>query len=208
MKKFWVEDIENNPACVWSEEPVGNGNYTDRTNDLIFWDKYGKNVLDLDRFRYEMKAHFYALSGNQLQNWASLSIDIKRIGAKYFFIPYQLRITVVTEQEDYDNWEELIEKTQGTPTSRYIGRAKTFDEMRKSVAHRVRKEQMSMTSSQEFLKDVGLMGDWFIRSNAPDFKQWITNEIDTPYENNGFAQKSYYSLSLKNELYDIYNGNY
>jgi hypothetical protein len=207
MKKLWIEDIADLPAVAWSENSPSI-NFIDKTNDIVAWYKHGKSVLDLDRYRYESKAPFYTLAGTQLENWASLSGEVKKIGAEMFFIPYQLRLTVISEQEDYDNWEKIIEKTQGTPTEIYIGRAKTFDEMRRCVAHKVRKEELSMTASQQMLKDVGLMVDWFIRSNSPEFKQWLTNEAGTPYENDGFAQKSYYSLDLKNKLYDIYNGNY
>lgn len=208
MKKFWVENILDNPACAWSEVAPPSGGFIDRTNDLVYWDKYGKNVLDLDRYRYEMKTPFYALAGTQLENWASLSSEIKEIAARMFFIPYSLRLTIVSEQQDYDNWETIIDKTQGTPTEIYVGRAKTFDVMRKHVAHMARKELMTMTNSQQMLKDVGQMADWFIRANDPAFKQWITNEVGSPYENNGFAQTPYYSLGLKEDLYDIYNGNY
>ncbi len=208
MKKFWVENIADNPACVWSENVPASGDFIDRTNDLVYWDRYGKNILDLDRYRYEMKAPFYALAGTQLENWASLSAEIKEIGARMFFIPYALRLTVVSEEQDYINWEAIIEKTQGTPTEIYIGRAKIFDEMRRCVAHRVRKELMPMSDSQQMLKDVGLMVDWFIRANSPEFKQWLTNEVGSQYENNGFAQATYYNATLKDELYDIYNGNY
>lgn len=207
MKKLWIENNQQLPAAYWQENaPLGD--FSDKTDDLIAWDIYGLRVLDLDRYRYEMKTPFYILAGSQLENWATLSNEIKLIAAKYFFIPYGLRLTVVSDDQDAKNWDWLIEETQGTPVDIYRGRAKTFDEMRKRVAHWVRKEQMTMESSQQMLKDVGQMADWFIRSNAPDFKQWITNEVGTAYENNGFSQKSYYNLDLKNELYSIYNGDY
>lgn len=207
MKKLWVENNEQIPAVYWGENaPLGD--FSDKSNDIVAWDMYGARVLDLDRYRFEMKTPFYTLAGLQLENWATLSNNIKLIGAKYFFIPYALRLTLISDAEDAKNWDWLIEETQGTPVQIYRGRAKTFDEMRKRVAHWVRKEQMTMESSQQMLKDVGQMADWFIRSNAPDFKQWITNEVGTAYENNGFSQKSYYNLDLKNELYSIYNGDY
>jgi hypothetical protein len=207
MKKLWVENILENPAVSFSEN-APSGNFTDRSIDIIYWDKYAKQALDLDRYRNEMKPLFYALSGNMLENWLSLSNEIKEIGCRYFFVPYALRLTVVSDEKDYENWENIIHETQGTPTQIYIGRAKTFDQMRKVVAHYVRKELMSLTSSQQMLKDVGQMADWYIRSNAPDFKQWIMNEVGTIYENDGFAQKPYFSTTLRDELYEIYKGNY
>jgi hypothetical protein len=155
-----------------------------------------------------MKAPFYTLAGSQLENWATLSNEIKSIAVEMFFVPYALRLTIVTEQEDMYNWERILTLTQGTPTESYQGRAKTFDVMRISVAHRVRVETMSMSDSQRMLKDVGLLVDWYIRTNAPDFKEWLMNEAGSQYENNGFAQKSYYTVSLRDELYSVYNGNY
>jgi hypothetical protein len=208
MKKLWIEDIELNPACLWQEDIPSTGNFIDKTNDVIAWYKYGKFVLDFDRYRYEMKAPFYALAGSQLENWPALSEEIKLIGIEMFFVPYGLRIPYVGDEIDANNWEKILTLTQGTPTELYIGRARTFDMMRICVAHKVRKEIMSMTDSQQMLKDVGQIVDWYIRVNAPDFKQWLTNEVGSPYENNGFAQKTYYSVALKDELYSIYNGNY
>lgn len=208
MKKLWIEDIENHPACLWQEDAPTIGSFLDKTNDLISWYQYGSQVLDFDRYRYEMKTPFYTLAGSQLENWASLTTEAKTIGAEMFFIPYALRLTVVSDEQDALNWETILILTQGTPTETYQGRAKTFDVMRICVAHRVRKEIMSMTNSQQMLKDVGQIVDWYIRVNAPDFKQWLMNEVGSPYENDGFAQKGYYSLSLRDELYDIYNGNY
>lgn len=207
MKKLWIENNQDIPAVVW-QEAQPEGDFTDKTNDLQAWATYGSQVLDLDRYRYEMKVLFYTLAGNQLQNWETLTTEQKLIGAKYFFVPYALRLTVLTDDEDARNWDKLVEETQGTPVQIYKGRAKTFDEMRKRVSHSVRKEEMSITQSQQMLKDVGQMVDWYIRANTPDFKQWLTNEIGTAYENNGFAQTEYYNETLKNELYDIYNGNY
>lgn len=191
----------------WSETAPGQ-NFDDKSNDILAWDKYGSTVLDLDRYRYEMKILFYAEAGTQLENWANLSSEKQLIGAKYFFIPYALRMMLLSDDEDKINWSWLIEETQGVPVQTYKGRARTFDEMRKKVADFVRTEQLSMEDSQQMLKDVGEMTDWYIRANTPDFKQWIINEAGSSYENNGFAQKSYFSATLRDELYSIYNGNY
>lgn len=206
-KKLWIENVDLHPSSYWGDI-APSVNFTDKSNDLISWDLYGSQVLDFDRYRYQMKAPFYALAGNQLQNWASLIDEVKAIAVKMFFVPYALRLTIVSDEQDVINWERILTLTQGTPTEQYVGRAKTFDVMRICVAHRVRKETMSMNDSQQMLKDVGQIIDWYIRVNAPDFKQWLTNEIGSAYENNGFEQKSYYNLSLEDELYSIYNGNY
>lgn len=205
-KKLWIENIEN-PAVVWAEAQP-NADFIDKTADVLLWDKYGKQVLDLDRYRYEMKAPFYAIVGAALQNWATTSAEIKAIGAKYFLIPYNLRLTLISDAQDKENWNLLVKLTQGYPSDNCVGRAKTFEVMRECVSDGVRTETMTMTNSQQMLKDIGQMGDWYIKSNSPDFKQWLTNEVGSPYQNAGFEQKTYYSLALKDKLYDIYNGNY
>jgi hypothetical protein len=54
----------------------------------------------------------------------------------------------------------------------------------------------------------------FERSNHPEFKLWLTNDSNTingvliDYTTLGFSSKNYYSLNLKTQLLDIYNGNY
>lgn len=207
MKKLWIEDNETIPAVVFQEQSPGN-NYSDKSNDLVAWSIYGIQVLDFDRCRTNMKPIFYSLVGPQLQNWPNLTDEVKKIAVDFFFVPYQLRLTIVTDDQDAINWERILILTQGTPTQLYVGRAKTFDMMRICVAHRVRKEMLSMSDSQQMLKDVGLIVDWYIRTNAPDFFMWLSNQVGTPYENDGFAQKSYYSVGLRDELLDIYNGNY
>ena len=209
MKKLWIEEIEEKdgiPAISWSVKAPEYGKYIDKSDDIIAWNTYGDFVLDLNQYRYIMKPLFYLLAGDRLQNWENLSSEVQEIGSKMFFVPYDLRLKVVGEEQDFRNWILLIQQTQGLPFSSYVGRAIIFEKMRYCVTNKVRVEKMAMVDSQQMLKDVGLMYDWFIRSNAQDLIQWITNERGSPYEKNGFAEKPYYNEDLKNELYEIYNG--
>lgn len=66
---------------------------------------------------------------------------------------------------------------------------------------------MTIEASKQFGKDVNTMLTNFERFQDYDFINWLTNAVGTPFENDGFEQKTdYYSLDLKNDLLKIYNG--
>lgn len=63
-------------------------------------------LLDWSRRRDEIIPLFYAKAGYDLSNYSSLTSEEKLLGAKYFLVPYGLRVTngIVTENEDKTNW--------------------------------------------------------------------------------------------------------
>ena len=67
---------------------------------------------------------------------------------------------------------------------------------------------ITLAQTQDFYTHVYEFIIWFNQAKKPDFKQWLTNEVGSPYENNGFAQTAYYSVQMKDDLMLIYNGNY
>lgn len=210
-KKLLIEDDETSPAALWQEDVIAG--FTDKTNDAVAWDKYGKFVIDYLFYRDKINTILFPICNPNyptidFSGWGGLSSEQKEIMARHVLAPYTLRLTVYSDEEDYNNWNELLRITQGTEIQeyRYTGRALLIENMRRHVAHKVRKELMTMASSQSFFKSVAEKVDWYIRAACPDFKQWITNEVGSPYENSGFAQEAYYTEALKDELMSIYNG--
>lgn len=210
-KKLLIENNENNPAVLWQENVVEG--YTDYTLDAVMWDKYGKFVIDYLFYRDKINTILFPICNPNyptvdFSGWGNLTAEQKEIMARYVLAPYALRLTVYSDEIDSANWSNLLQVTQGTETVQfhYTGRALLVENMRRHVAHKVRKELMTMTDSQLFFKDVFEFTEWYIRAACPDFKQWLTNEIGSPYENTGFAQESYYNITLKDELMSIYNG--
>lgn len=199
-KKLWIENIQIFPAAVWQEQSP-NDDFIDYSNDMLKWDMV--NVMDWSRRRDEISSLFYAMVGTNLSGYNSITLEQKKIGAKYFLVPYSLRVNngIVTEDQDKINWDYLLIKTKES-------RINCIEAMRKIVGEQIRLSNLTLSQTQQFLRDVYIYVDWFERANAPDLKQWITNEVGSLYENNGFAQTGYHSTSLRDTLMDIYNGNY
>lgn len=172
--------------------------YEDISSITSWWNS---TLLDWGRRRANLKPLFYAKAGADLSQYATLTDEEKRIGAECFLIPYAFRMQIWSEDEDNQYWSVLLSKTQFT-------RKITIEAMRKAVGDRIRLGSLTLLQTQVFDKDTSNMISWLERSDARDFYQWLTNEVGSAYENDGFAQKSYFSQSLKDELMGIYSGNF
>lgn len=157
--------------------------------------------LDWSRRRDILSPLFYAKAGNQLQNFSNLPLRDKLIGCVYFFVPYNVRVQIISNLQDKKNWEFLLAKTKES-------RETCTESMRRCAGQYIRTGDLTLAQTQQFYKDVRPHVQNFNEVNSPDLKQWLTNEVGSAYENNGFAQKSYYSTALRDDLMNIYNGNY
>lgn len=160
-------------------------------------------VLDWSRRRDGISPLFYQIASANLSTYSALTSAQKIIGAKYFLVPYYYRVTtgIFTDEQDKENWSDLLSETKSS-------REACVESMRKSVGQYIRTGTLTLVQTQQFYKDTRVFIQMFNEANSPDLKQWLSNEVGSPYENNGFAQQAYYSSNLKNELMDIYNGNY
>ncbi len=158
-------------------------------------------MLDWSRRRDVILPQFYVESGNQLENFSSMSNNKKIRACEFFLIPYNIRIQIITNEQDSKNWEFLLKKTKES-------RKDCIEAMRLKTGEYMRTGLLTLEQTQMFYKNVFEYVNWFEDTNSADLKQWITNEVGSPYENNGFEQTSYYLLQLRIDLMDIYNGNY
>lgn len=197
LNSYLIDDLNGNKPYVSSTHSSLDG-YQD-ISSIENWDS--STLLDWSRRRDEILPLFYAESGNQLQNFADMSIEKKLIGCKYFLLPYNIRTTIISDEQDSINWDFLLKMTK-------ISREECVEAMRVKVGQYMRLGTLTLEETQDFYTRVYQMIIWFDGANKPDFKQWLFNEVGSPYENNGFAQMTYYSESIKNDLMDIYNGSY
>lgn len=211
MKKLWIENISNLPSVLYQEE-TPSGDFLDKTNDIISWDKYGEIVVDyifvLKKIR---ELSVLMLNPNyptiDFSGWVNLTTELKKVISKYLLVPYNLRLQVFNDEEDLFNTKTLLTKSYGIQNANFKGRLALVEKMRNYVfINYVRKSLMSLESSKQFGADTLLLLDEFERFSTNNFYYWLNNEIGTIYEVNGFAQKSYYNETLKNELISIYNG--
>lgn len=212
-KKLWVENIDH-PAVKYQQDSPGE-DWLDKSTDAISWDLYGGYVLDYLMYRDKINEILFIKANPNYPTidfsgfFSVLTGQERFLMCKYVLAPYALRLMVVSEEEDYYHWEQLVRITKGNELLEYpyTGRALVVEKMRRYVAHLVRKELMTMTDSQQFFEDVFTLVELYIASANPKFKQWLTNMVGTPYENDGFEQKPYWTQDLEDNLMIIYNGN-
>ena len=209
-KKLWIENIENPSAAFQEDSPEGD--WLDKTTDAESWDSHGKKVMDYLFYRDKISSILFIRANPNyptidFSGWQSGLSDAERLlMAKYILAPYQLRLTQFSDSEDESNWFTLLRITQGTESfdKPFTGRSYLIEKMRKHVANKVRVEELTMSQTQAFFKDVYVFVLWYIAAAIPDFKLWLTNAEGSAYENDGFEEKEYWSQALEDGLMDIY----
>ena len=212
--KLYIEDNQPIPAIQILDDsaPTPSG-YTEGTS-IEDWFNYGRRSLgaffgfNFFTWRNKIQELVIAIVNSDFSNWNGLSPEEKEIASELILAPYSLRTGVVSDEVDKRNWKNLVIVSQGTLVDDITGRSKIVEMMRESVSDELRKETMTKTDTDSFFTDVSAMLDTFIGANTPDFKQWLTNEVGSPYEADGFEQKSYFSQAREDYLLDIYNGQF
>lgn len=196
-KKIGIDLTSFTELVPFKAELTVSSGYED-ISSIENWDESG--LLDWSRRRDEIKPLFYAIAGGNLSTYNNLTANQKLIGAKYFFVPYSLRVTngIVTEEQDKINGEILATETRNS-------RITCGEEMRLFLYTYVRQELMTLANTQLFYRDIKNELECFIASNDPGFKQFIFGL--EPYIG-VFTNKVYWSQTLQNTLINIYNGEY
>jgi len=212
--KLYVENNETIPAIkvLQDSDPAPSG-YTQKTS-IEDWYNFGYEILDAFfgfnylTWRNEILNLIIGIVGPTYTNWNNLNQDQKNIAINLILAPYSLRVPTITDEQDLKNWNELIIISQGLPVLKYTGRAKIVEKMREAVGNELRVETMAKEDIDLFYSSTSQYLQYYIASNSPEFKQWLTNEVGSPFENEGFAQEIYYSIARKDYLLQIYQGNY
>lgn len=215
-KKLWIEQYG---AVEYSETHSENGNtWEDKTNDAITWDLYGERVLDYWFVIGKIKnLLFLTVNPNypilDESGWGNLTPEQKKVWAKLPYCSPTKRRTIYSIEEDYQNGINLIRKTYGlSDTGRTKGRLGVVERMRTHVYMKyVWEWQMSLDTSIKFGEDTYQFLGTFEMFSSRKFYQWLTNEVGSAYELNGFMQQNYLPTTqlmeqLKNELLIIFNG--
>ena len=125
-------------------------------------------------------------------------------------MPYSVRLLFMTDAEDKINWDKLVQLTEGSPFSMFVGRSRIYQDMRVCVSDFVRREvwfpndyQANLTYAQAFLKDVHLYKEYYIAANDPELGLFLRSE--GIHLNDGFNSKVYWLQELEDNLLNIYN---
>lgn len=181
----------------------------DEIKSIELLDKHGLNFLQYIQVRgYIFDATIQIVSYN-FSTWNNLSGIEKNIVAKWCCAPYQLRLSRLSDEEDFVNYRQLIEQTAGIRKENLFGRSRIVEEMRQFIAlNYYRKELINKDDVDDIYSTCkGKIID-YINTNSPTFWYWLNNTVGTPFENAGFKQKSYYTQELVTALNNIQNYNY
>ncbi len=204
--KLWVENISF-PNVQYTDEDL-SATHTDYSNDIEKWKQYGYEVLQWMHVRRKIQSLVVGIVNPDYSNWGGLTQAQKDIAINLILAPYALRVPAVTDEEDSENWVNLVKNTRGISGKCAGGRAYVIELMRERVSDNLRVELWSHTTADAFYYDTSTHITAYEFANTPDLIQWLTNAAGSPYENDGFAQKSYYSDGLKDDLVNIYYGFY
>lgn len=199
--KLWVGDDISVPICLYQDNDPGIP-YIDQSSSEYHWDTYGQRVLSFSGARNKINNILIpklnpSYPTIDFSGWSTATQQEKDIACKWIIAPYSLRITHVTEAKDIENWDMLVAKTK-------VDRYNRVERMRIIVSEEYRKDGLTKDDSDDFLESVSDLMIQHIEGNTPDLKQWISNEVGSLYETDGFAEKTYYSETLKNDLLDSY----
>jgi hypothetical protein len=214
-KKLWIENVEL-PAASYSET-APDESWVDKSGDAVAWEKYGEQVLDYI-FVLPKIVSILIIKANpsyptiDFSGWGNLTQEEKETFCRtVLYVPYALRMSVFSDEQDIEHAKLLLIKTYGIDDGylkgQYKGRRGIVERMRQHVfLNYVRKDLLSLDVSKDFGKDTATHLFNYERFSHNDFINWLTNKAGTPFENDGFAQKSYYTEQLKTELLTIYSG--
>lgn len=205
MKKLWIENIAL-PNVEFTDDDL-SATHTDFSNDVEKWNEYGLQVLQWMHVRRRIQPLVHAAStvSTPFDNWANVSSEIKSIAIEFIVVPYALRVPTITDEEDQANWKVLMQNTRGINEKCNGGRPFIIELMRERAADNIRTELWDYDTADQFYYDTANHITAFEFANSRDLIEWITNEVGSQYENDGFAQKSYFTTELKNDLVNIYN---
>jgi len=207
----WVLGKDSGTADAgyyWGLSPMP-AEYDDITSNLLELDCCAERAIGYKRGRDLIKV-VVATETAMYTTWGSYPSNKQDIAAKWFAAPYALRLgTGVTDEEDAENWEELLDKTKGVPIQGLGGRALIVEKMRRRASHELRTETMTKDELDDFWESTESIFREYIDSNSPKFRQWLTNEVGSAYENDGFEEKTdYWNQVLEDDLIAIYNGEF
>lgn len=210
--KLFIEDSTNN-IMVGQDTDTAPTGWTEKTTLIdVGWNYDSSPYIEFKKLRAWVNTLFLAKGeGNPTVSWLACSADEKKAVCKFMLMPYANRLTVHTEQEDKDYWDDMVIRTEGQPFGMLTGRAKTYELMRICVSEYVRMEAWvtgdfiaNITQAQAFFRDCYNMKEFYIAADDPEFKDFIfsSGQYDAT---TGFKSKSYYLAELETELQNIYN---
>jgi hypothetical protein len=168
------------------------------------------NIMEYNTIRKWVLMLLLEKDSNQGVAFSLCSLEEQITICKWILMPYAVRMSFFTDEEDRMNWEDLVIRTEGNPLALIHGRSLIYQRLRICVTNYVRKETWfpgdyyaNLNYAQQFLRDVYLMKEFFIAANDPEFGQFLRS--DGVHSSTGLNSKLYWLQSLEDDLLEIYN---
>jgi hypothetical protein len=189
-----LSDLGGNQPWIINENLQNN--YSDITN-ISNWDSIGFNLKDYNYVRAQI-----SLLVNQT-GFNNLSLSEKIISAKYFLVDKSDRDTVVSEEEQVNYWNVLVENSQNCRFNRWEAAKKYIS----YILPPVDSSNLAKSTSE-------LCNDYINYNIITLYKDGISGLFDYlkgegDYVNSGYPSKLYWTQENQDKIIDILeNGNY
>jgi hypothetical protein len=189
---------------------VDDVNYEDygvTSSSLVNIDTHWKQIGTFQQIRPIMSSTLIGEIGPTYSGWGALSSEKKVVACKWVLAPYALRMTAISDSQDYDYFQDLLEQTSGTLKQNMIGRLRTVEEMRQYIGlGDYRKDILTKNDIDDLYSCVSPLISRYVSSNDPVFIRWLNSTYD--YTITGYSSKSYFSQTTLDNLNIIYGGFY
>ena len=205
------KELNENPSLLFGTFSTPTG-YEDITSiigvgnePLLF------NIMEYNSIRKWLLSLLLLKDSNQGVAFSLCTLEEQITVCKWILMPYSIRILYFTDEQDKNNWEELVVRTEGNPLALYQGRSLIYQKLRIAVTNFVRKEAWvignyfaNLSLAQQLFRDVYIMKELFISANDPEFGEFLRS--NGRYNNTtGLKSKTYWTQELETELINIYN---
>lgn len=190
-------------------KPTLLSGYTDVSNNIIAVARYGIIRIGFKRTRDLLKV----LIPTKLQSGQTLTPAEMSVGVNFIVLPYQMRLAVVSDEQDANNWRQMVILTEGSDADNLEGRRRIYEELRITVSHFLRKELLTVSDLEDFYNDIKDLSDTYIATNSPALEVFLrgVNFTGSSKYNNlvgEFERKTYFSVELRTALNEVLNGSY
>jgi hypothetical protein len=191
----WTLDQLNGNQPWIINDTIQNG-YSDITS-ISNWDSIGFDLKDYNYVRNEINILLNQIGFN------NLSLNEKIIVSKYFLVGKTDRDTVLSEEEQVNFWNILVENSQEC-------RFKRWEVAKKYISYK-----LTPINSSDLAKSTSSLCNDYINYNITTLtKDGVSGLFDYlkgegDYINNGYPSKSYWTQIDQDRIIDILeNGNY
>lgn len=209
--KLFIQDSDGAIIVGQDSDPTPSG-YTDSTNLLeVATNEKVAARMEYNRLRAWVNELFLAKGVDVATAFVACSTAEKIEVCRFILIDYTTRLLFFTDDQDWENWLILVNRSEGNPNAIIEGRRRVYNDLRVKVSDYVRREAWApldyyanLSKAQELFRDVSEYKGLYIGSNDPIFKEFLssTGQFD---ETTGMKSKSYWRQDLEDDLMEIYN---